>query len=268
MYYYPRLSTTDLGFIRIGGPGLANCLFVACRAYVASVKENGSFIEPTWLKFSVGPLLRKEKDKRFYSNLFKHYGVSGLRKVLILSLIKFGILKHKSFTGLGDYFSQLLPDYDLCINYINQILKPDILSFADIKELSNSVSVHIRLGDFPQQYRVPLSWYKEVIQSLHEKFPEQKFILFSDGSDDELKDFLNLPYLKRRFYGNAIADMYAISKTKLLIASDSTFSAWGAFMGRVPLIFYQRHFPPVFGDSSEAVIGNSIDIPETILCRL
>ena len=49
----------------------------------------------------------------------------------------------------------------------------------------------------------------------------------------------------------------------MLIASDSTFSAWGAFLGQKPILFSRRHFPPVYkGDIAEVVLGMSYHIPE------
>ena len=57
--------------------------------------------------------------------------------------------------------------------------------------------------------------------------------------------------------------MYAISKCKWVIASDSTFSAWGAFMGERPILFNKRHFKRVFRDRvPAAVLGDSTRIPD------
>lgn len=88
-YYYPQLSNRDYGWFRIGGPGLANCLFFAANAYVQSRKHDGLFIEPTWRKFSIGPWLRHERDKRVYNRLFESYGIKGWRK-FVLTNIKSG----------------------------------------------------------------------------------------------------------------------------------------------------------------------------------
>ena len=33
-YFYPVLSDYDFGWFRLSGPGLANCMFVAARAYI------------------------------------------------------------------------------------------------------------------------------------------------------------------------------------------------------------------------------------------
>lgn len=125
------------------------------------------------------------------------------------------------------------------------------------------MAVHIRLGDYVSQLRIPITWYKKIIHNILNINPDQKIILFSDGSDDELSELLAHPNVERHFFGNALADIWAISKCKLLIASDSTFSAWGAFLGNVPIIFSKRHFPPVFGGHQlEGVLHDSTEIPQ------
>ena len=56
-YYYPVLSDKDLGWFRIGGPGLANCMFFSVNAYISACKHaRGGFVAPTWRKFSLGPI--------------------------------------------------------------------------------------------------------------------------------------------------------------------------------------------------------------------
>ena len=110
--------------------------------------------------------------------------------------------------------------------------------------------------------RVHISWYRGVIEGIMKDYPQQRFALFSDGSDEELQSLLSIPNVERCFFGNAFADMWAISKCKFVIASDSTFSAWGAFLGQLPILFSKRHFPPVYdGRIPEAVLGTSHQIP-------
>lgn len=45
-YYYPALSNRDYGWFRVGGPGLANCMFFAANAYISACKSNrgGTFL--------------------------------------------------------------------------------------------------------------------------------------------------------------------------------------------------------------------------------
>ena len=74
-YIYPILSPHDFGWLRISGSGLANCMFVVTRAYLLSCKYQCKLIAPTWRKFSIGPFLRRERDKRIYSDIFKTFGI-------------------------------------------------------------------------------------------------------------------------------------------------------------------------------------------------
>ena len=265
-YVYPQLSNKDFGWFRFSGPGLANCMFIAARAYILSKKYKCGFIEPTWMKFSLGPFIRREKDKRIYSSLFKSLGIVGLQKAILL--FRCNCLNDKSIlkvSGLDKFFVELEENYDLVKGYIETIMKDEVVSSVELsqKELSNSVSVHVRLGDYVPRLRIDVNWYKGLIENILKICPSQKFIIFSDGTDEELSPILNLPNTERKFYGNAFADMYAISKSKLVIASNSTFSAWGAFIGRVPIIFNKRHFPQMFKSGSvlESVIGDSIQLP-------
>lgn len=267
-YFYPRLSPNDFGFFRLSGPGLANCMFFAANAYLASVKKNGKFIEPTWFKFSIGPWIRRERDKRFYSRIFRNYGIGGARKAVILLLWKMGLINLEVFSGLGSYFSSLNSDCELVRDYFKRITKRSTLEKLYKVNFNNTIAVHVRLGDYSPNMRVPLEWYRSVIQNISNISPSLKFLIFSDGTDDELQILTQLPNVKRAFFGDAYTDMLAISRCKLLIASDSTFSAWAAFLGNVPIIFNKRHFPPVYSDDTpEYVIADSSEIPDEI-CKL
>lgn len=264
--YYPRLSNIDFGIVRIGGPGLANCMFVGARAYVASQLNKGVMLEPTWQKFSIGPILRKERDKRAYLNLFKSYGRSGVGKMLTLFGAKIGLVKPVIFetNNAAIDFTDLNQHYELVKEYYDKIVHPHQKN--NVPELAPHVAIHVRLGDYSASMRVSIEWYKAIVVNLLKVNPTLKFKLYSDGSDEELSELLEMPQVERAFYGSALADIWALSKSSLLIASDSTFSGWGAFLGRVPLLFNRRHFKPVHaGSQIEEVIGESTELPESIV---
>lgn len=90
MYIYPKIpAVKTYSFFRVGGNGLANCMFVAARAAVKAKKLKLQFIEPTWFNLSIGTYLRGQKDKRHYLGLFNHYSyIYGLRKAFLLLLGK------------------------------------------------------------------------------------------------------------------------------------------------------------------------------------
>lgn len=261
IYAYPKLSDRDYCWFRIGGPGLANCMFFAAKAYVHANTHGARFIDPTWRKFSIGPWLRRERDKRVYNNLFYHTGVHGFSKFYILKFIpKRNII---TFSELGNYFEDLNGHYDLVADMFKKIIRPETISLVEETSLKNKIAIHVRLGDYLPHLRIKISWYKQIVENIIKLNPSTQFVLFSDGKDNELSDLLEITNLKRAFYGNAFADMYAISKCKLVVASDSTFSAWGAFLGQKPIIFCHRHFPAIYrGNIPETVLGDNTTIPE------
>lgn len=267
-YSYPRLSNHDLSFLRLSGPGLANCMFMAARSYVCAMETGLKFISPTWRKVSIGPLLRGERDKRAYSSLFYDYGIQGLKKSILLLNFKFNKNKFYTIDSIKGYFTPLHGKHDIVKGYFDKIARPETLSELKDIGFENTIAVHVRLGDYSAERRIALTWYKEVIQNLQKINGSLKFALFSDGSDDELKLLTELPNVQRHFYGNAFADMVAISKCRLVVASDSTFSAWGAYLGQCPIIFSRRHFPPVYGKEDqgiEFILEETTDIPVEIV---
>ena len=269
--HYPRLSSTDLGIFRVGGAGLANCMFVVARAYIEALKDHGKIINPTWRKLSIGPILRKERDKRLYNMLFNSIGIHGLAKCYYL--IKNKIFKNSIIThsGLKNYFRDLIPYHDEIINFYDQITRDHTSEILDNEDFNNVIGVHIRLGDYLPQYRVSLDWFIKIIKQIKENplYNNFLFFIFSDGSDQELQGLLEIENVERKFYGNAYNDMRALSRCKMIIASDSTFSAWGAFLGKVPIVFNKCHFNTVFDNPDmEIILGENTSIDEHFLKRI
>ena len=73
-------------------------------------------------------------------------------------------------------------------------------------------------------------------------------------------ELTSIPNVERVFFGNAISDIFAISKCCYMIGSDSTFSGWGAFLGQVPCVFYRKHYGPVLKDSSKEIVENQEEL--------
>ncbi len=90
---------------------------------------------------------------------------------------------------------------------------------------------------------------------------------FSDGTDEELNDILALAGARRVFYGNALADIVAISRCGLLIGgSYSTFATWGAFFGQVSCVLPSIDDGRIVKDASlDLRIENSTHLLEGFL---
>lgn len=263
-YIYPRLpALKDFWFFRVGGSGLANCLFIYARAIIMANAFSAKIITPAWFNLSVGTYIRGQSDKRHYSNLFISEEVKGFKKILVF-LFKRKFIKRER--GLNNYFEDLKGHSTLIKNHIHLHLHKKILH--DLPEIKkNSIAVHIRLGDYPEERRTPISWYTAVINTIEEVFDSKfQFLVFTDGKNDEILPLLKLKNVKRVNFGSAIADLWAISQTDLVIGSDSTFSAWGAFLNQVPVIFFKRHFSSVLDDpNKEIIIGNDYTLIKPFL---
>lgn len=240
-YVYPQLpSTYDLYLIRIGGSGLANCLFIAARGYILAERSNLEYINPTWGKISLGPYIRREKDKRHYLGLFNSVGIRGIKKIVTLWFKRNQIIKVE---GLDNYFEDILGDYALVKKFINYSVRSCIKDQFDSIDFGNIIGVHVRLGDYVSSLRTNIDWYKSIIDQINEYTNDKfKFLLFSDGIDSEVVDLITIPNVQRVFYGNAMADIWALSKCKMIIGSDSTFSGWAAYLGQKPIVFRKCHF--------------------------
>lgn len=266
-YVYPKLPAKHtFSLFRIAGNGLANCLFVYARAISIAKKYNLPIIAPTWLNLTIGPWLRMQQDKRHYIGLMRSTReISGIKKIWLLNTLKH-VNEHDAYnpednviievSGLGDYFVPIIPSHHIVAPYIISHIHERNIKRVNDYDFTNCVAIHVRLGDYSPEWRIPLSWYKSKIEEQHSDNPKKKFLLFSDGTDDELSELLCLPYVERAFFGNAIADIIAISKCCYLIGSDSTFSAWGAYIGQIPSLFYRLKSKPILLDSSQEIVEN------------
>ena len=224
---------------------MANCLFVYAKAIIESHEKGLKLITPTWLNFSLGTYLRGQKDKRHYFGLFNSKDeIRGIKKAFILLFERKNIIVKE---GIEDFFSPLLGYSKLINEYFLNHISPSILSRVDSYDFNNCIAVHVRLGDFPEKRRTPISWYKDKIIS---EMGKRTFLLFSDGSDEELSELLVLPNVRRVFFGNALADIIAMSRCTFIIGSDSSFSAWASFLGQVPCLFNRLQFGTILEDKS------------------
>lgn len=267
LFSYAKFDGYDLGFFRIGGPGLGNNLFPWARSIVAANKYGLVPIAPIWRQLKIGPFIRNEKDKRLYYGLFKAVPghVRGWRKFLVLSRssatadekdLYAGTIKDTGsdtvviFKGMDGYFARILKDHAFVRQELFRITRAKhkkSLSF----DFSGSISVHVRLTDFAltlaehdlcagcSNLRIPLSWYTDMIHHVRAAAgTNMPVYVFSDGQDRELAALLRLPNSQRLTFGSSIADLIALSRAYVLVASGSTFSAWASYLGRMPVIWH------------------------------
>lgn len=256
IYVYPKFSKNEIPGIRFGGPGLGNLLFIYSRALVFAHEHKYKLIWPTWPSLKIGPWIRHEKDKRFYGDLFCNNinAVDGINKEKLL------LFSHKipvsEWNAQEQYPDKTVIEYDffkmsfdelknyhkLIRNNIIRILKPKSKQYRR-DDFHETINVHIRLGDFSKSSdrlsnganntRIDIGWYKNIILKVRDCIgTDIKVNIFSDGSEEELQEVVSLPNVERKFYGNSIADIMALSESPLMIASGSSFSLWARFLGQ------------------------------------
>jgi hypothetical protein len=278
-YAFPRLSKTDLLFVRIGGNGLGNLLFTWARCLAASERNGWRMIWPTWKSFKPKNWRVNPYDHRTYSDLFQtntRY-VSGWRKPWFLasrpwmteeqaknSTVPPGSVVE--FRGMQDFFTPFRHDHALIYSQLQRIARAQHL--AAFSEPSPApIAIHVRRGDFIERANyadivsshnslLPLDWYIQTLKAVREKAgSDVPTFVFSDGTDAELEVLLALPRVRRIDYGSSLGDMLGLSRSRLLIASGSTFSMWGSFLGQVPTIWHPGNLlQPLLIDNPEQQI--------------
>lgn len=269
IYVYPKLSGIDCLLFRIGGDGMGNLLFTYFDAFIFCKENDCQFIWPTWMSLKIGPWIRREKDKRLYCGLYtpENWQIAGIKKVLLLLFSK-KVKADLEMTNFNDFdlsekeilvwqkcnykIETFIPYRDEIKNHIWSITNPRIKE--KVKALyidEKTVHLHVRMGDFQEinnttgerfLLRSPIDWFVNCVRQISEMFHGRiSFLVFSDGTDDELKELLKQPNTKRVETGTSIGDILALSMSKLIIATGaSTFSLWARFLGNTSCLCYEK----------------------------
>lgn len=134
------------------------------------------------------------------------------------------------------YYGDILHDLREAIQFPINENSPNRSAAQEMKT-RNSVSVHIRRGDYFKPENKALfgnictdAYYSSAIKTIKEKVPDAHFYLFSDDSS----------YLQQKYRGeeytvvdinhgrDSFYDMWLMSNCKHNICANSTFSFWGA----------------------------------------
>ena len=262
VFAYPRLSKTDLLFIRIGGNGLGNLMLTWARCLAASQRHGWRMIWPTWGSFKPKNWRVNPYDHRTYFDLFqpserylrgwrKPWSLARHRRVPEAEALEGGAPPGSvvEFRGMDGMFAPFQDDQRLVYDELLKIAQPRHLrAFSDPDPAP--IGIHVRRGDFVQQgsYEemisqhnslLPLDWYVGALQAVRAATGRgTRAYVFSDGSADELAPLLALPAVERADFGSGLGDMLGLSRSRLLIASGSTFSMWGSYLGQVPAIWH------------------------------
>jgi hypothetical protein len=260
--------------------GLGNMLYPWARCVLWCRSEQAEMLAPRWFKLRLGPYLRREADKRRYDRLFRSEGyVRGGKRALVLTT---GDVQPEGavgrplsgwrphivrFQGLRDYFTPLLGAHDPIRTELTRITKPALRPTGNAGPF---IAVHVRCGDFTDEMRQPIDWYVAAVRALRSELGDVAVRLYSDGRPDELEPLLRCNNLVHVQGQSAITDMLEMANGKVVVASTSTFSMWGAFLGDRPSIWFPGRLwqrPTATQDRQVEWEGNS-SLPSTFIEQL
>ncbi len=259
IYHYPSLSNYDFLLFRLGGAGLANHLFPMYRAFQKSKEEGEEFLFPTLLQFKIGPIIRREKDKRIYFSLFHQRKINELLKLKVLfSSNKFDEINYELlnndkdgviiYNGIEDlsgsnnhYFFKSF-NHEHKEEFISMLIgrsKKRERLFSELNLIKKEdICVHIRRGDFPVKglekdpfRQINDDWYLKVINHLAKEFPGNKIRIFTDDIHSLSDEILSVRNVSVDASFNALHAILKMSAHGTIVASASTFSLWSAFIG-------------------------------------
>lgn len=263
-FAFPTLGGRDAWLWRWRGPGLGNMLFPWARAIVAAETYGYELIEPTWVQLKLGPMLRGERDRRFYSGLFRatpRY-VRGARRLWLLARsrrVEEGrpVGNHAGptvivFAGMRGQFSDLTDRNEQLRQRLLEIAHPKVKSRLPA-EIVPRMAIHVRLGDYRRSTELerlpqgaantatPVHWFAEALGEVRRTLGRSiEADVFSDGADSELAPLLGMTGVARSEKGSSLADMLSMACYAGLIGSNSTFAMWSSFLGEVPTIWPPR----------------------------
>jgi hypothetical protein len=225
-------------------------------------------LAPQWTHPKIGPLLRRERDKRFYTGLFTQKGyVGGLKKWWLLSRAeRIGETEAEAFIaqaanekrnntllvfeGMEGLFDPLAGHRELLLNRLRSILRPSVLERITALGSGPVIGVHIRHGDKAVveesqrkianfNSRIPDEWFLTTIEQVRKVLGRDiPVVVFTDAHPGEIKGLYDLPNVSMAAANPSIVDILRLSLADIIIGtSTSTFGMWSAYLGGMPSIW-------------------------------
>jgi hypothetical protein len=139
----------------------------------------------------------------------------------------------------ADFKDVLLSDFTL-----KKTLSDAACYFHKSINLTNSVSLHVRRGDYLSNPKanyfhgiLPIQFYKKAVELLLSHYSNLKFFIFSDDlkwCKENLNFVPDSVFVVLEETANDCEEMYLMSQCKHNIIANSTFSWWGAWLNQHP----------------------------------
>ncbi len=281
----------------VGKWGLGNMLFPWARAEVFCDRTGARMIAPQWTHLNkIGPLLRKETDLRYYTNLFDNRGyIRGPARwsaLLFRKLVKSDEAERLIAEGRADELDNALIDFKGYDNWFRDDLphhrdlvrrRLDAITSKAVKEQIAAfvgpleIVVHIRRGDMRvldpgeefegrRVHAESEAYFVSVIEQVRSVVGDRPLTIFTNARPGELERVPDLPDVHRvPGHHSALTDIWLMSRARVLITSSlSSFSAWASYLGGMPTIWHRPNRTPLVPGRPELAIEVAPDgvLPE------
>lgn len=141
----------------------------------------------------------------------------------------------QSYKYFNDYRDSILEE----LQFSTKSLSEETRQTTKIINSSNSVSIHVRRGDYLNGYYYEtlgkvcsIDYYKRAVNYIKEKIEDPHFFVFSDDQDYVAKNLQieDATYVDFNKGCDSWQDMFLMSQCKHNIIANSTFSWWGAWL--------------------------------------
>lgn len=207
----------------------------------------------------IGPWLRHERDKRYYTGQFTNVGyINGLRSWWILMANSGRMMSENDlclggldrgvvvFKGLGNYFDAFADAAGVLKQELLKIVSSEILQSLDGLP-AKFIGVHVRAGDFISTgQNMSLDYYRRGIETARKRANvSMPVLIFSDAKQGFLNCLARSADVEIMPPAPAIHDVLALSRSSVLVGTNhSSFSEWAAFLGGMKSIWSQDGRPP------------------------
>ena len=280
----------------IGRSGMCNELFPWARAEIFAARYDLKILAPSWVRFRIGPYLRREPEKRRYGGLFRSaLHIHGWQRFRIrltgISIpereaeAKLAMTAQRTrlieFSGMEGMFAPLAGHTDFVRMRLREMTRKCYLPSSDGNK--PYIAMHVRRGDqtrlglTPEELEkniaqyTPLRWFISMAKAIrsHRELDDVPILVFTDGSLSEIVDLLRVPGVQRPPVASPISDLWMLAQSRLLFASGySTFSTWASFLGGMPTIYATGKLQRVQSDerkSTEMELGEYDILPNNLL---
>lgn len=154
--------------------------------------------------------------------------------------------KNNYFVGYWQdeqFFKDIKKEVKNSFIFNEKLLSKQTIEFLRQIKSSNSISIHIRRGDYTLEHFnkiyggiCTVDYYKRAIEHICSNIKEPIFFCFSEDIE-WIKQNLNIPnaqYVDCNRGENSWQDMYLMTQCKHNIVANSTFSWWGAWLNNNP----------------------------------